>query len=321
MPRSKQNDVNERALLSWLKDVKLIFSIGDAVQADIQTYINCLEQADRPRHYSYLPGCPAELLTVLQEKRTSPVTGQQNIAVMTKETKDLEVSGLNYDLAVASSTLASQNVHEFCGITARVQFLVLATSPEERNMWELRFNEMKERQQTKDKRLVFQFYTLGDIEQLKTQLKRLVVMLLPLKPDCPLFGVEALMAAYSGVPILVSSNSGIASLMNSLGEGEAIVYNTTGNLLNDSKVWSERIIQKIRDPEQAQILAQSLRGRLLLDTSIAASHMEFIRIVTGKYQIENQRDARTIIFSTKKPFILLLPSYFHDLSNFCIVSF
>ena len=179
------------------------------------------------------------------------------------------------------STLASQNVHEFCGIGVKVQFLVLAPNQKEKNIWEDNFNELKEKQLTKDKRLTFRFHTIGDIQKLKSIMKRTAVMLLPLKADSPLFGVEALMAAYSGAPILVSSNSGIASLMNSLVEGEAIVYKTTGSLQNDAKVWSERIIQKIRDPGQAQIFAESLRGTFLLDTSIAASHIEFIKSVTG----------------------------------------
>ena len=104
LPKTKQNDINERALQSWLKDAKIVFSIGDAVKSDIQTHIDCLEDTDQPLHYSYIPGCPAELLTVLQEKKTTPVNGQQNITVMTTEAKDLEVSGLNYELAVASST-------------------------------------------------------------------------------------------------------------------------------------------------------------------------------------------------------------------------
>ena len=72
-------------------------------------------------------------------------------------------------------------------------------------------------------------------------MKRTTVMLLPLKVESSLFGVEALMAAYSGVPILVSSNSGLAFLMESLGEGEAIVYRTTGGLRKDAETWSERV--------------------------------------------------------------------------------
>ena len=140
---------------------------------------------------------------------------------------------------------------------------------------------MRSRQQTEDQRMAFQFQIIDDMERLKSLMKRTAVMLLPLKPDSPLFGVEALMAAYSEVPILVSSNSGIAPLMDSLVEGEAIVRNTTGRLQKDSEIWCDRIYQKMSDPQNAQKMAQSLRGTLLLDTSIAASHVEFIKIVTG----------------------------------------
>ena len=99
--------------------------------------------------------------------------------------------------------------------------------------------------------------------------------------------LKPLMAAYSGVPILVSSNSGLAFLMESLGEGEAIVYRTTGSSRKDATTWSERIIQKIRDPEQAQKLAESLRGTFLLDTSISASRIEFIKIITGTFKLSH----------------------------------
>ena len=97
-----------------------------------------------------------------------------------------------------------------------VQFLVLATNVEERKIWEESFIAARDEQQTKDKRMAFQFQTIIDIEKLKSLMKRTAVMLLPLKPDSTMFGIEALRAAYSGVPILVSSNSGIASLMNSM---------------------------------------------------------------------------------------------------------
>ena len=284
LPQNSTGDTDVNLLLQWLKGCKMVLSIGESVKADIDQYVHCLDQSEKPIHQTYIPGCPAELLTILQGKRSSSVTGPQKISVVTKEKKDLEVSGLNYSLAVASATMAAENIHRFCGIQAKVQFLVLASNQEERDAWETSFKEIKDRELTRDKRLSFEFHVIENTNKLKSLMKMTTVMLLPLKSNSPLFGMEALIAAYSGVPVLVSSNSGIASLMNSLGEGEAIVYNTTGNLRNDSKVWSERIIQKIRDPDQAQIMAQSLRGTLLLDTSIAASHIEFIKIVTGKYQ-------------------------------------
>ena len=248
------------------------------MKSDIDPYIECLQETEKPVHKMYIPGCPADLLTIMQEERASPIRGPQNISVMTQERKNLEVTGLSYQLAVASSTMASQSIHEL-SMQAKVQFLVLAANSDERNSWETSFNEIKEKQLSKDKRLSFQFNTFEDLEKLKSVMRRTAVMLLPLQPDSPLFGVEALMAAYSGVPILVASNSGIASLMNSIGEGEAIVHDTTGN---DSRLWSGRIIQKISNSVEAQNLAKSLRKTLLLDTSIAALHLEFIRLVTGK---------------------------------------
>ena len=284
LPKTSENDIDENTLLQWLNEAHAVFSIGGIMKSEIQAYINCLEEKSHPQHHLYIPGCPAELLTVLQENRTNPLRGSQNITVMTTEQKNLKVSGLNYELAVASSTLASPKIHELTETEAKVQFSVLATDGEERKIWEESFNEIKERQQTEDKRMAFQFQTIGDIEKLKSLMKRIAVMLLPLKPDSSLFGVEALMAAYSGVPILVSSNSGISSLMNSLMEGEAIVRNTTGRLQKDSEIWCDRIYQKMSDLQNAQMMAQSLRRALLLDTSIAASHIEFIKIVTGMLQ-------------------------------------
>ena len=282
LPKTEENDIDESTLIECLDEAKIVVSIGNAVKSDIDMYINGLTE-NKPVHNTYIPGCPAELLTVLQEKRTSSVKGPQNITVIATERKDLKVSGLNYQLAVASSTLASENVHQFCGIQAKVQFLVLAANTEEKNIWEENFNEIKKKQPTEDQRMLFQFHTISDINKLKSLMKRTTVMLLPLKVESSSFGVEALMAAYSGVPILVSSNSGLASLMESLGEGEAIVYRTTGSSSKDATEWSERIIQKIRDPEQAQILAESLRGTFLLDTSISASRIDFIKIITGTF--------------------------------------
>ena len=121
------------------------------------------------------------------------------------------------------------------------------------------------------------------------------------------------MAACSGVPILVSINSGISSLMNSMGEGEAVVYNTTGTLQNDSRVWSEKIYQKISGPQGAQIMAQSLRGSLLLDTSRAASHGDFIKIVTGMYVLDLLKQKIRISMLQMKAYKPLIASYLFSL--------
>ena len=88
LPRTEENDIDEDVLLDWLKDTDVVFSIGENVKSDIDAYITCLQEADRPIHKIYLPGCPAELLTIMQEERAKPLKGPQNITVMMQERKD-----------------------------------------------------------------------------------------------------------------------------------------------------------------------------------------------------------------------------------------
>ena len=185
LPRTRENDIDENTLREWMKEANTVLSIGEVLKSEIQGYINCLNEENRPLHHLYIPGCPAELLTVLQETRTNSLRGPQNITVMTNEQKQLKVSGLNYQLAVASSTLASPKIYELCETGAKVQFLVLATDAKERNIWEESFNEIKCRPETEDQRMAFQFQIIDDMERLKSLMKRTAVMLLPLKPDCP----------------------------------------------------------------------------------------------------------------------------------------
>ena len=136
LPRTRENDIDENTLREWMKEANTVLSIGEVLKSEIQGYINCLNEENRPLHHLYIPGCPAELLTVLQETRTNSLRGPQNITVMTNEQKQLKVSGLNYQLAVASSTLPSPKIYELCETGAKVQFLVLATDAKERNIWE-----------------------------------------------------------------------------------------------------------------------------------------------------------------------------------------
>ena len=64
-----------------------------------------------------------------------------------------------------------------------------------------------------------------------------------MKPDCPLFGTEALIAISAGVPVLVSGYSGIAQLLKKMAEDEPVVYGT--KLESPLETWKERILEKI----------------------------------------------------------------------------
>ena len=110
-------------------------------------------------------------------------------------------------------------------------------------------------------------------------------MILPLKPDSPLFGSESLSAIAAGVPVLVSSHSGIASLLETMYEGESIIRKSSTD--SDINVWKDGILWRLLQPEDSQRTANRLRERFLLDTGIAQTHLDFIGTVGGKIYQSN----------------------------------
>ena len=115
---------------------------------------------------------------------------------------------------------------------------------------------------------------------MKTWLRKSNLFILPLKPDSPLFGTEALPAVAAGVPILVSNHSGIASVLKTILQDKSVVKESS--LEPDEETWKDRILQKLLRPEESQRTAARLREQLLLDSSIVQSHLDFIQIIAGK---------------------------------------
>ena len=102
------------------------------------------------------------------------------------------------------------------------------------------------------------------------------LFLLPFKASSPLSGCEALSAIAAGVPVLVSRHSPIGSLLLDMNANSSVVFE------RDVETWSDRIAEKLADPDVAQHEADRLRGNLLLDSRIPSSHLDFVNIVTGK---------------------------------------
>ena len=102
-----------------------------------------------------------------------------------------------------------------------------------------------------------------------------------MKSDSPLFGTEALAAIAAGVPILISRYSGLAHLLQGIAEDEPVVYGT--KLESATDIWRDRILERLLRPEESQKAADRLREQLLLDTSIAQTHLDFINFITSKF--------------------------------------
>ena len=158
---------------------------------------------------------------------------------------------------------------------------VLASREEERPLWEKIFLAIKERNQIEARAPVFRFETPDDVKKLIPHLKRGTLLILPLKSDSSLYGVEALLAMASGVPVLTSRNTGIAAFLQSMGMHEPTVFDDK-SMAENVTVWKERMVYKITNPVEAQRTAAELRKMLLLDTRIASTHLEAVKMLTGK---------------------------------------
>ena len=181
----------------------------------------------------YLPGFPVEFFTVERRQDVDELKGEQSIVVMTTERECLSLSGLDLELAVKTSALASQYImfHEGSDLSKQISFnfKLIADKEDNKSSWEenLKGNQGKSLQL--DGRIpTLRVQVPTDNSKLIPHLKRATVLILPLKSESSLFGTEALVAMAAGVPVLVSRNSGIASYLHSKSLSEPIVWDHEG---------------------------------------------------------------------------------------------
>ena len=288
LPFTSDGDVDEETLTDWLHESDLILSVGRTIQMKIDAHINTMETPDEISHHLYLPGFPVEFFTVERRQDVDELKGEQSIVVMTTERGCLNLSGIDLELAVKTSALASQYImfHEGSNLSKQTSFnfKLIAHKEGDNISWDEDLKAIKEKAQLDGKIPTLRVQVPADNNKLIPHLKRATVLILPLKPESSLFSTEALVAMAAGVPILVSGNSGIASYLHSKSLSEPIVWDHEGTT-KDVETWKERLIQKIINPHEALSTATELRKMLLMDTNIASTHMDFIQTVAGMFSV------------------------------------
>ena len=276
LPRNGGGEVDEDLLLDWLSEADEVFSVGHAMEKEIMSHIRGLDDDKRPVHKLYIPGYPLELFTVRPEVTGNKVQGTQNVTIFTEELKNFHVvQALNFPLAVTSTAEASKHIRDIDGV--RTNLVLLSSQREYTELWRESFRKTLEDAQLQHTGLEFQCFNPENIEKLKTHFRKSNLFILPFKPESSLFGTEALAAIAAGVPVLVSRYSGISSLLKKMVEDEPVVITMRSE--SEIQTWKGRIIQKILNPEEAQCQARRLREQLLLDTSIASTHLDFINTI------------------------------------------
>ena len=276
LPKTNEGDVDVDTLLDWLTEADVVFSVGKSVEEELLPHIASLPPEDRPEHKIYIPSYPLELFNV--QRDIVKFRGTQNIALMTGELRNLQISGADFPLAVSSTAGASKHIFDFEGV--KTNLILLTDNKDDKEQWKQHFAEIIVNTEIRGRTLQFRSDSPGNLEKLKIYMRKSNLMILPLKPGSPIFGSEALSAIAAGVPILVSNHSGIASLLQTLSEDKSIIREST--LDSDVTAWREGILQKLLQPEESQRMANRMKEQLLLDTNIAETHLGFIRTVVGK---------------------------------------
>ena len=203
----------------------------------------------RPINKLYIPSYPLELFNIQRAPfEGKKVRGTQNVTLITGDRKDLDIGGLDFSLATAAVSGASKHILEFDGL--KTNFVVITDHEEDKAKWKSDFVELTKSEEGLTRALNFRPDSPENVEKLKVQLRKSNLMILPLKPGSPLFGSEALPAIAAGVPVLVSSHSGIASLLETLHQDESITREST--LDSDVNQWRDRILQKLLRPEDSR---------------------------------------------------------------------
>ena len=273
LPKDENGDVDNDMLEDWLTEADIVFSLGKTIEDELVPHIVAVDPEKRPVHKKYFPSYPLDMFAVKRDHTEGKVRGSQNVYMMSGEIKDLDINGIDFPAAVTATAGASEHIRKFEDV--RTYLTLLAADEAEKIKWKETSEEVLRTQNLKETGLTFQIETPRTVNKMKVYMKKSNLFLLPLKQDSPLFGTEALAAIAAGVPVLVSKYSGLAALLREMQQDEPVVHKS------EWEDWKERIIQKLVKPDGARQRANTLREQLLLDTSIAQTHLDFISVIAG----------------------------------------
>ena len=114
------------------------------------------------------------------------------------------------------------------------------------------------------------------------------LLLLPLRKNYSVFGLEALTASLAGIPILVSERSGVAALLYEVGEDGHSIVKQGKDFHSNVRSWAEQISDKISKQSNAKEEANKLRESLLQSTHIGTTHLGLLSTLIRRYLQYNE---------------------------------
>ena len=202
LPRTNKGYLKRNRVRSWIKDTDIVFS----VKIELERFLF------GKKHELYIPMFPLDT----QHLKVGKMYHKQ-ITLMAGK-KEFDYNGIDVELAISAVKSAAERIHEKSGKveTDGVHLVLIGEDATDEEQLQTFFND------TEKKEGIFTFDVLTSLkpEEMESYIARSSIFLLPLKNNCSKFGLEALSAAATGVPILMSENSGMAALLEEMGESE-----------------------------------------------------------------------------------------------------
>ena len=279
LPKTERGSINKDILRSWLKYADIVFSVGENVESELKRFVWGNKNV---QHYVYIPLFPMELLSDFEEKRPECLEGEQHITVMGSSELDFELAVISSGKA-AKSIIRERELHVSREKKVSVTFDFITIEQSEIEI-QTCFSDVIERHNMPNDILALRVLSFDSIDNFVSHLSHSSVFLYSVcQPVCH-FGFDALNAEAVGIPILVSQNCGMAALLqNSSKIGAESVVKDTGNFQSNAKLWKDKIIQKLNNPQKAQNQARQLRTALFKDVCTLESHQNFLSLITCEY--------------------------------------
>jgi hypothetical protein len=195
----------------------------------------------------------------------APLEGNPQVLIMGR-IDDSEIKGL--DIAANAIAFAAG---QRASIDPEITMLVLGAPPYESG--ELRKRILG---WTRSLRPVVRPYTT-DASQLDLEFRRTALVLMPSRAEA--FGLVGLESIVAGTPVLVSGNSGLGMLLNTVVPEEAasVVCPVTGDMKRDAPAWGSAILTVLRSPREALARAADLREKMAARRTWAMAAEQLLR--------------------------------------------
>ncbi|XP_078662846.1 uncharacterized protein LOC144906451 [Branchiostoma floridae x Branchiostoma belcheri] len=243
---------------------KTLFSVGHRTHDHFTNTIRAIPKDKRPVHKLFLP----EPSKIFQETTVEYVESREKVVLLISRVKEVgKLKGL--DFVAKSLARVAERSHE------RIQLRIRGVSEEEYQA------SMKILQTSINSgKLIPTLLPHGTQEDICRDMQQAHLVLMPSRTEP--FGLIGLEAMAAGVPVLISDQSGLATLVSEvIPEFHHSVLAITGNDSTDVTHWASQIEKVLRMSKAEFSRAAALKQRLLESRYWEEYHQSFLQACRG----------------------------------------